>query len=78
MPGKHYKHHRSKAGYIRVAEVVEVMEGHRLTVTYNLSTIRGNVQIGRHTNLSIPNLPWYPKLHDLFTTEDGWPLAKVK
>jgi len=54
-------------------EVLEVTEGHRLTLTYNLYAVRGNGQMGGHSGISIPDLPWFPTLRDLVNMDDGWP-----
>ena len=54
-------------------EIFEVTEGHRLTLTYNLYSVRGNGQLGgNYPWLDPTQLPLYKTIHDLVQDEEGW------
>ncbi|KAK4153843.1 hypothetical protein C8A00DRAFT_43291 [Chaetomidium leptoderma] len=54
-------------------EIFEVTEGHRLTLTYNLYSVRGNGQLGgNYPWLDPMQLPLYKTIRDLVGDEDGW------
>ncbi|KAL2022244.1 hypothetical protein VTK56DRAFT_5854 [Thermocarpiscus australiensis] len=54
-------------------EIFEVTEGHRLTLTYNLYSVRGNGQLGgNYPWLDPTKLPLYKTIYDLVRDEDGW------
>jgi hypothetical protein len=58
-------------------EIREVTEGHRLTLTYNLYSVRGNGQLaGNFQWLDPTQLPLYKTVHDLVRDEDGWEKGK--
>jgi hypothetical protein len=53
-------------------EVLEVTEGHRLTLTYNLFCVRGNGQLGGNSPWLDPtHLPLYRTIRGL-VQDDGW------
>ncbi|KAL2157888.1 hypothetical protein VTH06DRAFT_4941 [Thermothelomyces fergusii] len=54
-------------------EVLEVTEGHRLTLTYNLFCVRGNGQLGGNCPWLDPtHLPLYDTISSLVRDHDGW------
>ncbi|KAL2168770.1 hypothetical protein VTG60DRAFT_6879 [Thermothelomyces hinnuleus] len=54
-------------------EVLEVTEGHRLTLTYNLFCVRGNGQLGGNCPWLDPtHLPLYKTILSLVREHDGW------
>lgn len=54
-------------------EVLEVTEGHRLTLTYNLFWVRGNGQLGGHCPWLDPtHLPLYKTVLSLMQEDDLW------
>ncbi|GAB1316186.1 Fe2OG dioxygenase domain-containing protein [Madurella fahalii] len=54
-------------------EIFEVTEGHRLTLTYNLYSVRGNGQLGgNYPWLDPTQLPLYKTIHDLVHYETAW------
>ena len=54
-------------------EVLEVTEGHRLTLTYNLYCGRGNGQLGGNCPILDPtHLPLYKTVFDLLHDAEGW------
>lgn len=54
-------------------EVLEVTEGHRLTLTYNLYVVRGNGFLGGHSPALNPTtLPLYKTIHDLVKETGLW------
>lgn len=55
-------------------EVLEVTEGHRLTLTYNLFCVRGNGQLGGNCPWLDPtHLPLYKTIRTLVQDNEGWP-----
>jgi hypothetical protein len=58
-------------------EIFEVTEGHRLTLTYNLYSVRGNGQLGgNYPWLDPTQLPLYKTIRDLVSDRDGWENGK--
>ncbi|KAK3896757.1 hypothetical protein C8A05DRAFT_20335 [Staphylotrichum tortipilum] len=54
-------------------EVLEVTEGHRLTLTYNLFCVRGNGQLGGNCPwLNPEHLPLYKSILSLVKDDDSW------
>jgi hypothetical protein len=54
-------------------EIFEVTEGHRLTLTYHLYSVRGNGQLGgNYPWLDPTQLPLYKTIRDLVRDETAW------
>jgi hypothetical protein len=54
-------------------EIFEVTKGHRLTLTYNLYSVRGNGQLGGNFPWLDPTqLPLYNTIRDLVRDKNGW------
>lgn len=54
-------------------EVLEVTEGHRLTLTYNLYIVRGNGFLGGHASALDPTtLPLYNTIRDMVNDSELW------
>ncbi|KAJ4303906.1 hypothetical protein N0V88_001506 [Collariella sp. IMI 366227] len=54
-------------------EIFEVTDGHRLTLTYNLYSVRGNGQLGGNVPWLDPTqLPLYRTIRDLVGDREGW------
>lgn len=54
-------------------EILEVTEGHRLTLTYNLFCVRGNGQLGGNCPWLDPtHLPLYKTILSLVQDTEGW------
>ncbi len=59
-------------------EVLEVTQGHRLTLTYNLYCVRGNGQLGGHCRALDPTkLPLYKTIYDLVNDRNLWAEGKL-
>lgn len=60
-------------------EIFEVTKGHRLTLTYNLYSVRGNGQLGgNYPWLDPTQLPLYQTIRDLVQDKEVWGKGKSR